>query len=586
MASSQYQRQGLISLMKSCTQKSQLHQIHAHVIRSLLHQDQDVVLRFLARVALPPFHDLVYARRVFNNLWSPTTYQYNTMIRAYSMCGDDDLTKEGFLLYKKMKEDGVPLDPLTASFTIKCCAKDACFHGGVQVHGGIVTRGHQHDGLLMTTLMDFYSGCGRLDDACMVFDETTVKDTVAWNVLISCYLRNGRTRDALRVFDHMVAGSSGCEPDDVTCLHVLQACASLNALEFGERVHDYMKERGYDDAINLRNSLITMYSRCGCMDKAYTIFQGMPVKNVVSWTALIAGLAMNGNGVEAIDAFRQMLRAGVSPDAQTFTGVLSACSHCGLVDEGLLVFEKIRKQFGITPNIHHYGCMVDLMGRAGQLDRAYELILSMDSKPDSTIWRTLLGACRIHRHVTLGERVINHLIELKAQEAGDYVLLLNMYSSAGEWEKVTEVRKFMKENGVQTTPGCTTMELGGVLHEFTSDDTSHPRNSEIYGSLNEIGSQLRIAGYVPIISSELHNLTVEDKGYRLSYHGEKLAIAFGILVTPPGTTLRLANNLRICVDCHEFAKFVSSVYDRMVIIRDRSRFHHVRRGHCSCNDYW
>ncbi|KAI4326627.1 hypothetical protein MLD38_031919 [Melastoma candidum] len=130
------------------------------------------------------------------------------------------------------------------------------------------------------------------------------------------------------------------------------------------------------------------------------------------------------------------------------------------------------------------------------------------------------------------------------------------------------------------------MELGGVLHEFTSDDTSHPRNSEIYGSLNEIGSQLRIAGYVPIISSELHNLTVEDKGYRLSYHGEKLAIAFGILVTPPGTTLRLANNLRICVDCHEFAKFVSSVYDRMVIIRDRSRFHHVRRGHCSCNDYW
>ncbi|PKI63261.1 hypothetical protein CRG98_016446 [Punica granatum] len=238
---------------------------------------------------------------------------------------------------------------------------------------------------------------------------------------------------------------------------------------------------------------------------------------------------MNGCGRDAIEAFFEMIRSGVPPDDQTFTGVLSACSHSGLVDEGMML---------------------------------------------------------IHGHVSLGERVVEHLIELKAQEAGDYVLLLNMYSSAGNWDKVTEVRQFMKERGIQTTPGSSTIEFAGVVHEFTVDDISHPRHPEVYAALDEIGQQLRIAGYVPEISSELHNLSVDEKGYHLSYHSEKLAIAFGVLMTPPGKTVRIANNVRICVDCHNFAKVLSSAYNREVVIRDRSRFHHFRGGVCSCEDYW
>jgi len=497
-----------------------------------------------------------------------------------------DSPQKGLLLYRDMRRRGIAADPLSSSFAVKSCIRFLYLPGGVQVHCNIFKDGHQWDTLLLTAVMDLYSLCQRGGDACKVFDEMPHRDTVAWNVMISCCIRNNRTRDALSLFDVMQGSSYKCEPDDVTCLLLLQACAHLNALEFGERIHGYIMERGYRDALNLCNSLISMYSRCGCLDKAYEVFKGMGNKNVVSWSAMISGLAMNGYGREAIEAFEEMLRIGVLPDDQTFTGVLSACSYSGMVDEGMSFFHRMSREFGVTPNVHHYGCMVDLLGRAGLLDKAYQLIMSMVVKPDSTMWRTLLGACRIHGHVTLGERVIGHLIELKAQEAGDYVLLLNIYSSAGHWEKVAEVRKLMKNKSIQTTPGCSTIELKGAVHEFVVDDVSHSRNREIYETLDEINHQLRIAGYVVELSSELHKMDDKEKGYVLSHHSEKLAVAFGVLATPPGTILRVASNLRVCVDCHNFLKLFSGVYNRDVVLRDHNRFHHFRGGRCSCSDYW
>ncbi|PON57388.1 DYW domain containing protein [Parasponia andersonii] len=577
-------RELLISLIRSCSHKTLLLQIHAQIVRTSLVRDPTICLEFLSRSALSaPFRDLNYSRRFFSEISRPSVFQYNIMIRGYST---SDSPEEGFYLYRDMRRRGLNADPLSSSFALKSCIRVSSFEGGIQVHGRILRDGHRSDSRLLTTLMDLYSCSGRLCEARNVFDEMSRRDTVAWNVLISCCLRNKRTRDALALFDVMQSEAYGCEPDEVTCLLMLQACSSLNALEFGERVHGYIEERGFGGHTNLRNSLLSMYSKCGCLEKAYGVFKGIRDKNVISWSAMISGFAINGYGREAIDAFEEMQRMHVPPDAQTFTGILSACSHCGFVDEGMMFFDRMSKEFGISPNNHHYGCLVDLLGRAGQLDRAYQLILSMDIKPDVEIWRTLLGACRIHGHVNLGERVVGHLIELKAQEAGDYVLLLNIYSSAGNWDKVTEVRKFLKEKAIQTTPGCSTIELKGVLHEFGADDVSHPQKGKIYEMLDEINSQLKIAGYVVEISSELHNLGAEEKPCALSYHSEKLAIAFGVLSTPPGTTIRVAKNLRTCIDCHNFAKVLSGVYNREVIVRDRTRFHHFREGRCSCNDYW
>ncbi|CAL9769947.1 unnamed protein product [Musa acuminata subsp. burmannicoides] len=574
-----------IPLIRSCSTKAHLLQIHARLLRSDLVHDPTISTAFLSRAALAPLRDLGYSRLVFESIPRPSVFHCNALLRGYAESGSP---AEALRFYNHMRRHvGVRGNPFSASFLLKSCTSICFLSGGKQVHGRVLRDGHQCDSVLLTSLTGLYASCGDCEGAHRVFDEMPFRDTVTWNVLISCYSQNRRSKDALHLFDVMQRPDHGCKPDNVTCLLLLQACAQLSALDFGERVHEYAAREGYDRALNLRNSLIAMYSKCGSLDKAYAVFSDTSRKNVVSWSAMISGLAMNGYGREAIEAFGAMLNAGVTPDEHTFTGVLSACSHSGLVDQGLRFFDMMRDKYGIAANARHFGCMVDLLGRAGLLDHAYELIAKEKAVDlDSTTWRTLLGACRIHGHAQLGEHVIGHLIELKAQQAGDYVLLLNTYASAGNWEKVAEVRKLMKDKGIQTSPGCSTTEINGVVHEFTVDDDSHPRKAEIYRMLDEINSQLKIAGYVPNVSSELHRMDEEEKENALSCHSEKLAIAFGILATPPGRTIRIAKNLRTCIDCHTFAKILSAVYDRLVIIRDRSRFHHFRGGRCSCDDYW
>ncbi|KAK9066548.1 hypothetical protein SSX86_013871 [Deinandra increscens subsp. villosa] len=571
--------ESLISFIKSATQTTQLLQIHAHLLRTSLIQQSTFSVPFLRRISLPPFQNLTYSLHIFSQISKPNVTHYNAMIRAYAMSSHPE---RGFYVYRDMMRRGIRPNPLSSSFVTKSCIRGSSLFRGLQIHARVLRDGHQSDTLLLTALMEFYSNGARCDDACKVFDEMSVRDTVAWNVLVSCYTRNGRTRDALGVFDTMRSGEHGCDPDDVTCLLLLQACSNICAFEFGERIHRYIKDHGYIHALNLCNSLVAMYSKCGQLDKAYEVFKQIPNKDVVSWTAMISGFASNGYGREAINGFREMERMGVSPDEQTFTALLSGCSHSGLLDEGRSIFGRMQAEFGVVPNVHHYGCVVDLMGRVGLVEDAYELIMSMKCKPDATIWRTLLGACKVHGNLTLGERVIEHLIELKAQEAGDYILLLNIYSSAGDWEKVIETRKFMKEKGIQTTPSASTIELKGEIHEFKVDDTSHSRINEVYEMLDEIQKQLKIGGY----EADITNVGIKETETRLSYHSEKLAMAFGVLATPPGTKLRVAKDLRICTDCHNFAKMLSGVYNREVIIRDRTRFHHFREGQCSCNDFW
>jgi pentatricopeptide repeat protein len=474
------------------------------------------------------------------------------------------------------------------AFTLAILLKPRCAPPHTrQLHANALAEGHIRDALLATSLLRCYANGGDGDAARRLFDEMPVRDTVAWNVLITCYAKNRRTKDALKLFEEMRVKESEAEPDDVTCILLLQACTSLGALDFGEKVWAYAEEHGYGGELKVRNSLIAMYSRCGCVEKAYQVFCETPRKSVVSWSAMISGLAANGFGKDAISVFEEMIRSGLAPDEQTFTGVLSACSHSGLVDEGFRFLDMMRCDYRLKPNVRHYGCIVDLMGRAGLLVEAYELVTKeMRVAPDATIWRTLLGACRIHGHVDLGECVINHLIELKAQQAGDYVLLLNTYAAVGDWNKVAQVRKLMHEKGIQTTPGSTTVEHNGEVHEFIAADHAHPRKEEIYKKLDEINRHLRVAGYVPNMSSELHDLDSEGKESALTYHSEKLAIAFALLVTPQHRPIRLAKNLRVCVDCHNFTKLFSGIYNRLVVVRDRTRFHHFEGGKCSCNDYW
>ncbi|XP_020522999.1 pentatricopeptide repeat-containing protein At5g48910 isoform X3 [Amborella trichopoda] len=375
-------------------------------------------------------------------------------------------------------------------------------------------------------------------------------------------------------------------PDEVTMVSVVSACTSLGALELGKWVHHYLSRNGFELTVTLATALMDMYAKCGCLEGLLKIFHKMPQRNLLTWTSLIGGLAINGRSLEALTAYESMKEAGMRPDDITLIGVLSACSHGGLVQEGWSHFHSIKQEFKMEPRIEHYGCMVDLLGRAGQLEKAYQFIESLPIKPNSIMWRTLLGACASHGNLELGRLVSNRILEIELDHEGDYVLLSNIYGGLGRWADKAGVRNLMRERGIEKRPGCSIVEVDGVIHEFVAGDESHPRYKEINEMVANIMKRLKLEGYVPDVSNVLFDIDNEEKEKVLSYHGEKLAMAFSLLSTRNGVPIRIVKNLRICRDCHNVMKLVSEMFDREIIVRDRNRFHHFRNKSCSCGDYW
>ncbi|KAF3777782.1 Pentatricopeptide repeat-containing protein [Nymphaea thermarum] len=487
-------QENCLSILKNCHLLPQVLQVHAHALRTSLFQLPIIQISLLS-IATRKMKDIDmnYLSLVFNQIAKPTNSMYKLMIRGYA---NGNVPEKAIFFYRQMKRREVHPDAFASSFVLKSCSRISALFEGQQIHAGIVKDGYEPDGLLMTTLMDLYGRCRLGDDAHQLFDEMPNRDVVSWNVLISCFLQNKCTRDALGLFLRMMSFDDASQrPDHVTCLLTLSACANLGALDVGESVRRYAEDCGFDDALNIKNSLIDMYAKCGCLDKALELFDKTIGRNVVTWTTMISALAMHGQGRLAIEAFQAMERSEIQPDVQTFTAVLSACSHAGLVDAGRKYFNMM-VDFGIKPTIHHYGCMVDLLGRAGLLEDAYGMIMSMDAEPDQMIWRTLLGACRIHGNVSLGQQVITHLINMKAYQAGDYVLLSNIHAARGNWDGVAQLRRVMKDEAIMTTPGCSTIQLNGKFHDFVVDDDSHIQTKEIFAVLDELNMHLKSAGYV------------------------------------------------------------------------------------------
>uniref|UniRef100_A0ACD5YXZ8 Uncharacterized protein n=1 Tax=Avena sativa TaxID=4498 RepID=A0ACD5YXZ8_AVESA len=327
-----------------------------------------------------------------------------------------------------------------------------------------------------------------------------------------------------------------------------------------------------------------MYAKCGAVELALNVFTSLRARNTCTWNALINGLAMNGYSAKALDMFRQMeLDRTVVPDKVTFVGVLLACSHGGFVDAGKEHFYMTSKKYGVGLILEHYACMVDLLARSGHLQEAHRLISEMPMKPDVVVWRALLGGCRLHKNVKMAETVI---AEMEATCSGDHVLLSNLYAAVGRWNGVEDVRRTMRSKRIEKIPGCSSVEMNGCIHEFISGDKSHPSYDDIHAKLSEIGGRMQQQGYVRETTEVFYDIEDEEKEHALGHHSEKLAIAFGLIGGPPDATIRIVKNLRFCMDCHKFAKLVSKIYHREIVVRDRARFHHFRGGTCSCNDFW
>ncbi|PSS33534.1 Pentatricopeptide repeat-containing protein [Actinidia chinensis var. chinensis] len=571
---------------------------------------------------------------------------YNTLIRGLA---ESDSPQESLLAYAEMRRKlNSPPDSFSFTFVLKAAANLRCLGAGYQLHCQALTHGLDSHLFVGTTLISLYAECGCVGLAQKVFDEMSEPNVVAWNAVVTACFRCGDVKGAEEMFEGMpirnlmswnvmlsgytkvgeldlakklfvdmpmkddvswstmIVGfaHSGCfddafgffrelrrvgiRPNEVSLSGVLSACAQTGAYEFGKILHGYVEKAGLVWISSVNNALLDTYSKCGNVGMARLVFERMPgKKSLVSWTSMMAGLAMQGYGEEAIQLFHEMENCGVRPDGITFISILYACSHAGLIEEGCGYFNKMREMYGIEPAIEHYGCMVDLYGRSGQLQKAYEFVTQMPISPNAIIWRTLLGACSIHNNVELAEQVKKRLVDLDPNNSSDHVLLSNIYAVAGKWKDVATVRRSMTDQRLKKTPGWSMIEVDKVMYSFVAGQKKNKITEEAYEKLSEIMLKLRAeGGYVPEVGNVLHDIEAEEKEDALSKHSEKLAVAFGIARLCKGRVVRIVKNLRVCKDCHTVMKLISKVYGLEIVVRDRSRFHAFKQGLCSCRDYW
>lgn len=482
---------------------------------------------------------------------------------------------------------GIRPNKYTYPFVLKACAGIMDLRLGQAVHGSVVTLGFCYDTHVLNTMVHMYCSCENgIDFGEKLFDEMPKCEPVSWSVMIGGFVRWGMSSEAVSLFRRMQI--AGVKPDEFTMVMVLSACTDMGALELGRWVESYVEKEKIEKTSELCNALIDMYAKCADVDKALRLFRNMSKskRTTVSWTSMIVGMAMHGRGLEAVSLFKEMRRAGVAPDDVAFIGLLNACSHSGLVKEGKRYFNSMTNDFGITPRIEHYGCMVDLLSRAGQVKEAMEFVHRMPIEPNPVIWRTLITACRVHSELNLGERITKELITDEPMHDSNYVLLSNIYAKMLNWEMKSTVREVMEKKGISKVPGSTMIELDDGIYEFVAGDKSHGQYEKIYEMVDEMEKEMKRAGYVTTTSEVLLDIDEEDKEGALNTHSEKLAIAFGLLKTPRGTTIRIVKNLRVCTNCHTATKFISNIYNREILVRDRNRFHHFKDGFCSCKDFW
>ncbi|KAM0996962.1 hypothetical protein ACFX2C_006904 [Malus domestica] len=349
-----------------------------------------------------------------------------------------------------------------------------------------------------TAVIDMYAKCGGVDFARLVFYGLDVKNSMSWNTMIDGYMKNGKKGQFEQAFEWFREMQlAGVEPDYVTIFAVNAACADLGTLGLGLWLNHFVMKRDFKDNVRISNSLVDMYSRCGCIGFARQVFENMLERTLVSWNSMIVGFAVNGHAEEALEFFNLMQKKGLKPDGVSFTGALTACSHAGLVDEGLHYFDNMKGVHRITPRIEHYGCIINLYSRAGRLEDALGVIENMPMKPNEVVLGSLLVACRTIGNVSLAERLMKYLSVVDHGVDSNYVLLANIYAAAGRWDGANKVRKKMKDLGVQKTPGFSSVEVDCNIHEFVAGDKSHVDTECIYSTLGLLSFELILCGYVP-----------------------------------------------------------------------------------------
>ncbi|XP_042509065.1 pentatricopeptide repeat-containing protein At1g33350-like [Macadamia integrifolia] len=512
--------QYVLAVLDKCNHLNHLKQLQAFLLTLGHGQTQFYAFKLVRFCALTlTLTNLNYARFIFDHLHSPNVYLYTAMITAYVSKPDH---KSGLLLYRSMIRRGSSKpNHFIYPHVLKCCSEISETLGTKSIHAQILNSGFGGYPIVQTALLDSYSRSssdirtarqlfdemgernivswtamisgytrvGQIGNAVSLFEEMPERDVPSWNAVIAGCTQNGLFTEAISLFRRMVnLADSDERPNQVTVVCVLSACGHLGMLQIGKLIHGYIYRNSLGPNSFVSNGLVDMYGKCGSLKEAKRVFDKTSDRSLTSWNSMINCLALHGQSEIAISVFEEMVGCGdvVRPDGITFVGLLNACTHGGLVEQGCDYYVSMTKDYGIDPQIEHYGCIIDLLGRAGRFEEVMEVIRGMRIEPDEVVWGSLLNGSKIHGHMDLAEFAVQRLIEIEPNNAGYGIMLANIYGESGNWEEVRKVRKRLKEKGVSKTPGCSWIEIDNKVHQFYSADKMHPGSEEVYRILETL----------------------------------------------------------------------------------------------------
>lgn len=576
------------SLLSACDFRHGI-QVHGHAIRTGF-----AAWIYVANALLTMYwndnatHEAAW--RVFDAMCIRNHVTYNAMI---SGLGLHDRGDEAIYLFVTMLRDGIEVDHTTlltlVSSSCGLIDQNAGFRCCLQLHSLGIKAGLVQDIGVVTALIKAYSTLGQdVDASHKLFLGTSSgrRDILLWTVIMTASVETNPEL-ALVLFNHM-RWEDFC-PDRYVFSVLLKACANMVTERCTSSVHSQVVTTGFVNFVEISNALIHAYSRCGSIGDAEQVFHEMTLRDLVSWNTMLKACAVHGKAQIALDLFEQM---NVTPDEATFIALLSSCSHAGMVKEGRVIFDSMYKKYGVVAQVDHYACMVDMLGRSGNLSEAANVINKMPMQPDCVVWSALLGACWKHGEADLANLASSKLKELKPESSLGYVLMSNIYCSAHSFDKGGYIRGKMETVGVRKAPGLSWTEVGHKVHEFASGGQRHPQLKAIRAYMEELLRELRKLGYAPDTSSVNFDIEEEHKEEQLYHHSEKLALVLSLMNCRGGSNhsyghaIKIIKNIRICSDCHNFMRLASKLVGKAIIVRDANRFHHFSGGACSCNEYW
>ncbi|XP_071733310.1 pentatricopeptide repeat-containing protein At1g71420 [Rutidosis leptorrhynchoides] len=576
----------------SCCDREFGKQVHSHTVKTCF-DCYMYVANALITMYSKNKDDTHEAWMVFEWLKSRNLVSYNSMMAAFQTSGKWEEAVKLFTLMRHESDIGFDRATLLSIFSsllfVKDCdnsyVKASCLKYCFQLHCLAIKTWFICEIGVITSLAKAYADLNaEISNLYNLFKETSgIRDIVSWTAFITIFAEQDPEM-SLSMFCKLRL--EDFSPDRHTYSIVLKACAGLVTDRHTLAVHSQILKHGFGNDTVLANSLIHAYGRSGSVHESKKVFDLIVEKDLVSWNSMIKIYGLHGQPKKALECFDQM---NLPPDSTTFVAVLSACSHAGMVEKGTTIFESMTKSYGIVPQLDHYACMIDILGRSGRVQDAQKLINEMPLKPDSVIWSSMLGACRKHGETKLAELSAKILQELNPNNSLSYVQMSNVHYSNGTFNEGLDIRMQMKGLGVKKDPGLSWTEIGTRVHEFGAGGVHHPQRKTIFNDLEKLVEELKGLGYVTETNLVMRDIEEEDKNRELNYHSEKLAFVFALKHGELKSTrraIRIVKNIRICVDCHNFMKFASDLTGREIIVRDSNRFHHFKKRVCSCDDYW